>query len=70
MFDAYAGRNQDSADSKSIIAQLKGRIRIEQVEAVVVLAREAESLAKAAWARGELAGRAAGGKSSIQGHLG
>ena len=56
VFYAYAGRNENFADAKPVVAQLKGRSRIEQVQAVVVLAREAERLAEAAGTGGELEG--------------
>ena len=69
MLDAYARRYQHFADSKSVIAQLKGRDTVEQIQTVVVLACEAERLAKSAWTRGELPGWGAWGKPSIQSHL-
>jgi hypothetical protein len=69
VFYADAGRNENFADAKSVIAQLKGRDTVEQIQAVVVLACEAERLAKSAGARGELPGWCAWGKPSIQSHL-
>jgi len=69
LFYPDAGRNENFADAKSVIAQLKGRDTVEQIQAVVVLACEAERLAKSAGARGELPGWCAWGKPSIQSHL-
>src|SRR5208337_1851091 len=67
--DADATRDQDLADARAVVAHLQRRRRIEQIEAVVRRASEAERLAEAAGAGGELAKRWLGGEGAVALHL-
>ena len=66
--DADAGRNEDMAHAKAVVAHLERRGRIKEIEAVVRGPREAERLAEAAGAGGEQVRSGVGRKAAVAGH--
>ena len=48
MANADPGSHEDFVDRKSVVAQLQGRFRIEQIKAIVRGSRKPQRLAKAA----------------------
>ena len=66
--NANAWRNKDLRNGKVVVAELKRRAGVEEVETVVAQAGEAEGLREAAGSGGELPGRHAGRESTVGGH--
>jgi hypothetical protein len=50
--DADAPSDLDARDAQAIVADLKGRFRIDEIEAVMLSSRDAHCLAQAAGAAG------------------
>ncbi len=69
MFDADAARDEHARDAECIVADLQRRIGIEQIEAVVGFAGDAEGLAQTARAAGEVARRRVWRQAATAGHL-
>jgi len=70
VFDADAGGDEDGAWGEAVVAELQWRGGIEQVEAVVLGAGEAQGQAQAAGTGGEQARGGYGRKAAVDGHLG
>lgn len=67
--NADANGDENLVGLEAVVEHLKRRLRIEEIEAIVLISRETQRLAKATWTRGELAGFSTGAETAIARHL-